>query len=187
MALPPPFYQYLNNHILFPSSKSPSLTMSSQFNRITSVDEKWQCPNLMCTVSLPHQDINAMVIPPPPVGVATLEIARFAPTNNAFVGHNIWCITTVPPQPLENRIRVFFRHYGTVTIRARKFGGLQVPGWVMFEGLDDDNYTVISLAITQSWTVPRPKGPIMGFLRMLLPHRRSLGPHRYLQWDPLHR
>lgn len=153
--------------------------MSKRLTRTTWVQEGWQCPNLMCNISWPHHDINSLLILPPPYGVLTLEIARFAPQNNAFVGHNIWCITTLPPQPLKNRIRVFFRDYGTVTIRARKFGGLQVPGWVMFEGLDEDGYTVISLAITQSWTVPQPKGPILGLLRAMLPHHRFLGPPKY--------
>lgn len=154
--------------------------MSKRPNRTTYVQEQWQCPNLMCTISSPHHDINALIIPPPPVGVPTLEIARFAPKNNAFVGHNIWCISTPPPQRLKNRTRVFFQDFGTVTIRARKFGGLQVPGWTMFEGVDEDGYTRLSLAITHSWVVSRPKGPILGRLRAILPHHRSLGPPKYL-------
>lgn len=158
--------------------------MTEELNSTTWVQEKWQCPNLMCTVSSPHYDINLLAIPPPPNGVPTLEIARFAPQNNAFIGHNIWCITTRPPQILTNRTRVFFQGYGTVMIQARKFGGLQVPGWVMFEGLDNDGYTVISLAISQAWTVPRPKGPIMAFLRNILPHDRFLGTRKYPKWGP---
>lgn len=55
----------------------------------------------------------------------------------------------------------------------------------MFEGLDDNGYTVITLAVTQSRTVLQPKRRIMEFLRKLLLHHRSLSPPRYLNQGSL--
>lgn len=154
--------------------------MPRRTNHTVLVNEKWQCPSLMCDISEPHYDANFLVFETPDKSVPTIEIKRFAPTNNAFVGHNVWLVTSQPPIPLKNRTRVYFHDYGTVTLQARKEGGLQVPGWAMFEGLDDDGYRVISLVVVQAWTTLRPPGQFQALLRRIRPHRRTFRISKYL-------
>lgn len=151
-----------------------------RINHTVLVTEKWQCPNLMCDIAVDHYDANFVVFEAPDKGVPTLEIARFAPTNNAFVGHNVWLITSQPPTHLKNRTQVYLHDYGTVTLQARKHGGLQVPGWVMFDGLGGDGYTVVSLVLNQAWTKLRPSGLFLALLGRIRPHRRTLGIPTYL-------
>lgn len=72
-----------------------------------------QCPNVACTIDLPH-DYHYGIRPTPGPDSLVLHIKRFPVTTNPFPGKNVWTLDGRPPTKLQGGGKFFLLDYGNI-------------------------------------------------------------------------
>lgn len=126
-----------------PSAKTPRPARS------VFVENYWRCPTKNCELNFEHWNTDFGYIPPRPLRVPALGIDRFPDQDDPFPRRNVWRIIRQPPFILDTGNNVYLPAYGSLRLRMRDQSG--VPGWRLFDGVDEDGVPVVVLAAPKKW------------------------------------
>jgi hypothetical protein len=112
------------------------------------IQGKIDCPNLNCTVNIPHTYQNLKTVPPCPPHIPRVSISRFNPASNPFPNKNRWEVISKPITNLDAGTKVFIEGYGVMDLLRMK---KEKRGYVVFWCADENGMVELEIAAKKEW------------------------------------
>jgi hypothetical protein len=128
-------------------SYPPSPTSGTRLANVHTTN-RYDCPNLYCTIDRPHIYRHLTPIPTRPRNVSHLHIRRFHAAGNPFPRLNCWQIVPPVHEFLEEGRVVYLRRYGVVKLQK---ADEVTNGWQLFRCEDEGGDTVTMIAAKEEW------------------------------------